>query len=183
MLVFQININMAEGVDIDTEKEIDKLLGKDQSVSFNQLSDYGKKLDLHVRKRYIENISVIGIDPVLIPEVKLDPECLPPVEAADLLSFLVLDTSYYTNKQFKAFRSLLAYTQMVSGFITSVQGQIIANKHVVIGKVRHSQRMNDSPFPLWIITEKDGTIICAHCVGCMAGLGECCYHIASVLFC
>ena len=42
--------------------------------------------------------------------------------------------------------------------------------------------MNNSPVPLWIITEKDGTIICAHCVGCMAGLGECCSHIASVLF-
>ena len=120
MLVFQINRNMAEGADIDTDKEIDKLSGKDQSVSFNQLSDYGKRLDLHVRKRYIEKISVIGIDPVLIPEAKFDPECLPPVEAADLLSFLVLETSYYTNKQFKAFRSLLAYTQMVSGFITSV---------------------------------------------------------------
>ena len=184
MLVFQISRNMAEGVDIDTEKEVDKISGKDvdQSLRFNQLSDCGKKLDLHVRKRYIKKISIIGIDPVLIPEVKLDPECLPPVEAADLLSFLVLETSYYTNKQFKAFRSLLAYTQMVSGFITSVQGQIIANKHVVIGKVRHLQRMNDSPVPLWIITEKDGTIICAHCVGSMAGLGECCSHVASVLF-
>ena len=29
MLVFQINRNMAEGADIDTEKEIDKLSGKD----------------------------------------------------------------------------------------------------------------------------------------------------------
>ena len=77
------------GHSIDTEKEIDKISCKDQSVSFTQLSDYGEKLDLHVRKHYIEKISVIGIDPVLIPEVKLDPECLPPVEADDLLSFLV----------------------------------------------------------------------------------------------
>ena len=71
---------------------------------------------------------------------------------------------------------------MVSGFITSVQGHIIANKHVVVAKVRHCQRMNDAPVLLWIVTEKDGTMICAHCVGCMAGLGECCSHIASVLF-
>ena len=42
--------------------------------------------------------------------------------------------------------------------------------------------MNDVPVLLCIVTEKDGTIICAHCVGCMAGLGECCSHIASVLF-
>ena len=58
------------------------------------------------------------------------------------------------------------------GFITSVQGHITANKHVVVGKVRHSQRMNDAPVLLWIVTKKDGTI-CAHCVGCMAGQGEC----------
>ena len=32
---------------------------------------------------------------------------------------------------------------MVSGFITSIQGCIVSRKHVVVGKVRHSQRMND----------------------------------------
>ncbi len=71
---------------------------------------------------------------------------------------------------------------MVSGFISSVEGHIISNKYVVLGKVRHSQRMNDPPVLLWIITEKEGTILCAHCVGCMAGLGECCSIIANILF-
>ena len=42
--------------------------------------------------------------------------------------------------------------------------------------------MNDPPVSLWIITHKEGTVICVHCTGCMAGLGECCSHIASVLF-
>ena len=42
--------------------------------------------------------------------------------------------------------------------------------------------MNNSPVSLWVITQKDGRIICAHCTGCMGGLGECCSHIASVLF-
>ena len=37
-----------------------------------------------------------------------------------------------------------AYNQMVSGFIASVQGHIIANKFLVLAKVRHSQPMNDS---------------------------------------
>ena len=40
----------------------------------------------------------------------------------------------------------------------------------------------DTPVLLWIVTEKDGTIIYAYCAGCMEGLGECCSHIASVLF-
>ena len=47
----------------------------------------------------MEKISVIGIDPRLIPEEKFNPEVLPPVEATDLLSYLVLDTSFYTKQQ------------------------------------------------------------------------------------
>ena len=107
---------------------------------------------------------------------------MPPVESTDLLFYLVLETSFYTQQQFKAFRSLEAYNQMVSGFITSVKGHIIANKFVVLAKVRHSQRMNDSLIPIWITTEKDGTILSAHCLGCKARLAESCSHIASVLF-
>ena len=82
-----------------------------------------------------------------------EPDCLPPVEATDLLSYLVLETSYYTQKQFKAFRSLEAYNQMVSGFIASVERHIVANKFIYLAKVKHSQRINDSLIPILIITE------------------------------
>ena len=71
---------------------------------------------------------------------------------------------------------------MVSGFVYNVQGHMVASKFVVSAKVRHSQRMNEALIPIWIITEKDGTINCAHCLGCKAGLAESCLHIASVLF-
>ena len=107
---------------------------------------------------------------------------LSPVEACDILSYLVLETSFCTEDQFKTFRSLLTYYQMVSGFITSVLGHIIQDKFVVLAKVRHSQRMNDTHVRLWIIATKEGTAVSAHCAGCMAGLEECCSHIASVLF-
>ena len=83
------------------------------------LSQYANKLEPKVKKRNVEKISVIGIDPVLIEGN--EPDCLPPVESTDLLFYLVLETSYYTKQQFKAFRSLQAYNQMVSGFIASVQ--------------------------------------------------------------
>ena len=127
-------------------------------------------------------ISVIGVDPLLISEDNLNTDCMPPVEAADLVSYLLLDTSFYTKDQFKNFRSLQAYNQMVSGFITSISGKIFVDKYIVVGKVRHSQRMNKPPVQLWIITTKDGTVLSAHCRGCMACLGECCSHTASVLF-
>ena len=82
----------------------------------------------------------------------------------------------------KAFWSLQAYNQTVSGFISSVLGHKINNKYVVLAKVRHSQRINDPFVQIWTITNKDGTILSALCAGCMAGLGKCCSHIASVLF-
>jgi len=57
------------------------------------------------------------------------------VEVSDLLSYLVLETSFYTNKQLKAFKSVEAFNQMVSGFTTSVVGKVIAGKYVVRASV------------------------------------------------
>ena len=39
---------------------------------------------------------MIGLDPATLWHTKLDPDCLPPIEATDLLLYLVLDASYYT---------------------------------------------------------------------------------------
>ena len=146
------------------------------------LSEYAKGLETHVKRRYLQKISLVGVDPASIPSDQFDPECLPSIEAAESVSYLVLKTSYYTKQQFKCYKSLEVYNQMVSGIVTSVQGKIIAGKHVVVGKVRHSQRMNDPLVNIWVITESDGTILAAHCLGCKAGLAESCSHIASVLF-
>ena len=85
------------------------------------LSDYAKKLDGKVRERYVKKILMIGIDSALIEGKHFEPHCLPPVESTELLCHLVLETSFYTQKQFKAFHSLEAYNQMVSGFIYNVQ--------------------------------------------------------------
>ena len=119
------------------------------------LSDYAKKLDGKVRERYVKKISTIGIDAALIEGKHLEPDWLPPIESTDLLCYLVLETSFCTQKQFKAFRSLGAYNQMVSEFVYNVQRHMIASKFVVLAKVRHSQRMNVALIPIWIITEKD----------------------------
>ena len=52
--------------------------------------------------------------------------------------------------------------------------------HCIV-KVRHSQRMNDTPLSCWVVVEESREICRAHC-NCMAGLGETCTHIAVVLF-
>ena len=63
-----------------------------------------------------------------------------------------------------------------------LQGKIISNKFVVVGNVRHSQRMTKAPLPVWITASKEGTILSAHFLGCKAGLAESSSHVASVLF-
>ena len=146
------------------------------------LPNYAKELDGKVRKCYMKKISTIGIDPALIEGKHFEPDCLPPIESTDLLCYLVLETSFYMQKQFKAFCSLEAYNQILSRFVYNVQGHMIASKFVMLAKVRHSQRICEALLPIWIITEKDGTITCAHCLACKAGLVKSCSHNARVLF-
>ena len=92
-------------------------------MSVPELSKYATSLQSHLKQRYLQNMEKISIDPVNIPDDELDPECLSPIEQSDLFSFLVLETSYYTNDQWS---------------------KLVSEKHVVLAKVRQSQRMNDS---------------------------------------
>ncbi|XP_046585019.1 uncharacterized protein LOC124291985, partial [Haliotis rubra] len=48
-------------------------------------------------------------------------------------------------------------------------------------QVVHSQHLNEAPLQPWFITDDAGTVLSAHC-NCMAGLGESCSHVASMMF-
>ena len=120
-----------------------------------------KTLEGKVEQHYLEKISTIGIHPVLIEEKHFEPDCLPPppVESTDLLYYLVLETCFYSQLQFNAFRSLEAYNQMISGFAQCIEGHSVAGKFAVLVKLQHSQRLNSALISVWIITENDCTII------------------------
>ena len=47
--------------------------------------------------------------------------------------------------------------------------------------MNHSQKMSEKPLTPWVICEGTGKIITGHC-DCMAGLGESCSHVASLLW-
>ena len=66
--------------------------------NFPVILEYVKSLDEHVKRRYLQKISMIGVDPaVLNAGVNLDAESLPPMESTDIFSYLVLGKSFYTN--------------------------------------------------------------------------------------
>ncbi len=48
-------------------------------------------------------------------------------------------------------------------------------------QVNHSQRLSEKPLTPWVVAEPNGRIVSDHCT-CMAGLGECCSHVASLLW-
>ena len=85
----------------------------------------------------MEKISVIGMTPFFIPRQKYAPECL---IYCVILSCLAPETLVSIRRNF---RSLFAYNHMESGLITSVPGQIIRDKYVVLARVRHPQVVND----------------------------------------
>lgn len=69
------------------------------------------------------------------------------------------------NDQFKNYKCLEAYNQVVSGFVASVQGKVISGKYVVVAKVRHSQHIKD----LLEIADTDETILSTHCLDVKLG--------------
>ena len=59
-----------------------------------QLSEYANTFDPLVKKRYMQKIVCIGVDPFLISYQNYDAECLPPTKLIDHVSYVVLETSY-----------------------------------------------------------------------------------------
>lgn len=46
----------------------------------------------------------------------------------------------------------------------------------------HSQKLSEKPLAPWFVLNASGTeILCSHCT-CVAGFGQACTHVASILF-
>lgn len=98
---------------------------------------YFEGLPEDAKARYQSKLDLIGgLDPFCSSFGQPTDAC-PPVEACDLVAYLVLQTSFLTNKQFKARKSLEAYNQFVSGWIKEVKVWDIteSGKYLVKGRV------------------------------------------------
>ena len=101
-----------------------------------KLSSYVDSLKPEAKDRYLRKISTIGdVDPFVKPVAGEIADCVPPVEASDLVAYLVLQTSFITSAQFKARKGLEAYNQFVSGWIKEVNTRKICGKYLTVGRV------------------------------------------------
>jgi len=101
------------------------------------LSSYVENLTPEAKARYQEKIDLIGgVDPFLgnVTAGELF-DGYPPVEDCDLVSYLVLRTSFITMSQYKARKGLDAYNQFVSGWIKEVKIRKISDKFLTCGRV------------------------------------------------
>ena len=99
-------------------------------------SAYAQKLAGAAKSWCTEKISLInGLDPFLITSSGIEKQPLPHVEANDLVSYLVLQTSFVSAKQFKVHKSMEAYNQFVSGWIKYIPAWNINAKSVITGRV------------------------------------------------
>ncbi|KAL3892042.1 hypothetical protein ACJMK2_004282 [Sinanodonta woodiana] len=80
----------------------------------------------------------------------------------------------------KCYKLLESYNQFVNGWVKEILAEEVNNNMLVIAKVRHLQRMNDTPLKTFIIAQQTGIVETAHC-DCMAGHGEACSHVGALL--
>ncbi|XP_072385975.1 uncharacterized protein [Diabrotica undecimpunctata] len=52
---------------------------------------------------------------------------------------------------------------------------------MTLGKIKHSQKMNEPSLQAWVLCNQDGSVETGHCT-CMAGAGEVCSHVVAILY-
>ena len=78
--------------------------------------------------------------------------------------YLIHTASFKTKEEVRNYKSLEAYKVFL-----------------LVGRVKHSYALRDTPLKLWVAIKKSGTVECGHCT-CMAGLAETCSHVAAILY-
>lgn len=161
-------------------------------------SEYYSTLTSEAKLKYASKMNMIStrIDPYIIHEKNSGPfsSCSlissvewyewPDVSFADIYNYLVLTPSFCTHDQLKAYKSMDGYNFFVNGWVGNIIVFAIKTrptKFLLMGSVKHSQRLSAPPLKAWVAMKQTGEILCAHCT-CMAGIGEACSHIAALLF-
>ena len=97
-----------------------------------KLSSYAENFSDEAEPRHREKTVLIrGLDP-FAGNLGVSLDTMPPLDASDLIAYLVLETNFVTVNQFKAFKSLEAYNQFVCDWIKDVRTRRTAGKYVTV---------------------------------------------------
>lgn len=153
------------------------------------------------RSRYAAKLMTINnLDPYEIPkeDYKDDVDLWPSISCIHVGMYLVFTPSPYTGDDLLNYKSMECYQRFTSGWIRDILVKDVNDKRIVIAKVismtlvvvqllfysfqvNHSMKMREKPLTPWIVAESDGKILVGHC-DCMAGLGETCSHVGTLLW-
>ena len=112
-------------------------------------SEYYVGVTGSAKGRYREKVFTCGFDPYVLKksECSEDLADYQSVEYPVIVNYLVLQTSWITGQQMKAYKSMDAHNFFVSGWVNTIFTKPAAgtDKVVVTARVNHSQRARDTP--------------------------------------
>ena len=91
-------------------------------IFYMRFSKYYEGLESADKERYEEKVQCVQTDPYCLTKGQWKEEVahFPAVGHPDIINYLLLTTSRYTADQLKAYKSLEAYNQFVSGWVQEV---------------------------------------------------------------
>ena len=127
-------------VDIHTVNMVSADACLNANVAF---SEYYAGLTGPAERRCDEKVFTCGFDPYMSKKSDCGKDLAdyPSVEYPDIVNYLVLQISWITGQQMKAYKSMEAYNFFVSGWINTIFTKPVAgtDKMVVTARVNHSQ--------------------------------------------
>ena len=105
----------------------------------------------------------------------------PRIDLGKVISYIINKKAFETDYigQYKAKK---AYSYFMSSFVHEIVAICPSQEKIVLkGNVAPSQKIREKPRKVWVLSSKNGDIICANC-SCTAGFGECCNHVVALLY-
>jgi len=141
-----------------------------------------KQLESELQSKYNDLLLKLKVRDPKDPNIewKTDVSLWPTTDIGKIFQFII------SNHAFEAdyvgqYKNKKAYSYFLSGFVHTLFVSVQGDKVVLKCKVTPSQKVHDTQREVWIVCEKSGLVLGAHCT-CTAGFSECCNHVISVLY-
>ena len=145
--------------------------------SFGKMSDSDK--EIHINGQVLphpDNLSTGWID---------DVTQWPNTQSTDVVVYLLETPSEFDGKALKAYKSTKAYSYYKDGWVKTCYFNGISEESelcYIRANVLPSFKINEKHHKTWVLLEKETGSIMRACCSCRAGLGQCCNHVAALLF-